>query len=401
MKKAVMYGAGNIGRGFIGQLLSQSGYEVVFLDINEKVINTLNKDKKYTITTVSNESTNQIVITNIRAINTNINPEEAIHEIKTCDIMATAVGANILKYISPIVAKGLYERSKLKAKPLNILLCENLMNVHHYFKSLLEIELTGSSEQTLKNIGFVEASIGRMVPVMLETTYPTDITVESFEVLHTDKEGFIEEIPQIKNMIAYAPFDVYIYRKLFMHNMGHAVTAYLGNLKGYTYIDEAISDTQIKYCVYACGLESAKAIAADGYPLAALIDFYDRLIYRFNNHKLKDTINRVGRDTKRKLTEQDRLTGAVNLCIKKNTPYAFLLLGIASGLLFEGEEDKESHQVYTEAKKDLIKAIKTYTNMNNEQDIKAIETIYHLLAKKDITSAIHYCERLKASKIKD
>ena len=42
--KAVMYGGGNIGRGFIGMLLSASGFEVQFVDVVDAVIETLNRD---------------------------------------------------------------------------------------------------------------------------------------------------------------------------------------------------------------------------------------------------------------------------------------------------------------------------------------------------------------------
>ena len=49
MKKAIQFGAGNIGRGFIGALLSKAGYHVVFADVNVEIINKINEDKCYTI----------------------------------------------------------------------------------------------------------------------------------------------------------------------------------------------------------------------------------------------------------------------------------------------------------------------------------------------------------------
>lgn len=401
MKKAVMYGAGNIGRGFIGQLLSQSGYEVIFLDINDIIIDTLNRDNKYTITAVSNDETKKIVVEHVRAINTKYHPEEAVKAIATCNIMATAVGANVLRFIAPIMAKGLSLRAETSQEPLNILLCENLLHVDAFLKSLLEIELGESSQHILRHVGFVEASIGRMVPVMLHETYPTDITVESFEVLHTDKNGFIGHIPTIKNMVSYAPFEVYIRRKLFMHNMGHAMTAYLGALKGYTYIHEAIQDIDIKYVVYAAGIESAKAIAADGFPLTELIDFYDRLIYRFNNEKLKDTIERVGKDTKRKLSQHDRLVGAINLCKQKGISYSYLLMGVAGGFLFDLDKNEQSMKLYHESIRDIKEAIQTYTGIHDEVDIKVISMLYELLEHKEFSKAISMCEKLKALNIVD
>jgi mannitol-1-phosphate 5-dehydrogenase len=46
---AVHFGAGNIGRGFIGQMLFASGYEICFIDVNQHVIDDINSLKQYYI----------------------------------------------------------------------------------------------------------------------------------------------------------------------------------------------------------------------------------------------------------------------------------------------------------------------------------------------------------------
>lgn len=40
---AVHFGAGNIGRGFIGNLLYQSGFETCFVDVNSELVNLINE----------------------------------------------------------------------------------------------------------------------------------------------------------------------------------------------------------------------------------------------------------------------------------------------------------------------------------------------------------------------
>ena len=113
MKKAVMYGAGNIGRGFIGELLSQSGYEVTFIDVAEPVVQHLQEHKKYPIRIVSTGGYEDVWVENVTAVSGN--NSEAIDAIADCDIMATAVGARILKFIVPNIVAGLRQRWK-KAK---------------------------------------------------------------------------------------------------------------------------------------------------------------------------------------------------------------------------------------------------------------------------------------------
>ena len=88
--KAVMYGGGNIGRGFIGALLSQSGYEVTFVDVVDAVVDTLNQNHKYPIRILSNEGYKDVDVLNVSAVNGN-NMDAVAEAIAGADIMATAV----------------------------------------------------------------------------------------------------------------------------------------------------------------------------------------------------------------------------------------------------------------------------------------------------------------------
>lgn len=92
MKKAIQFGAGNIGRGFIGSLLSKAGYHVVFADVNTEIIDKINKDKEYTIhvmdTVCSEEKVNDI--SGVISIN-----NEIYKEIVEAEIITTAVGPRI------------------------------------------------------------------------------------------------------------------------------------------------------------------------------------------------------------------------------------------------------------------------------------------------------------------
>ena len=136
MKKFIMYGAGNIGRGFIGQTFSLAGYKVGFIDINMAVIDKLNQDKCYPVNVVSNAGTEEIVVNNVYGIN-GADIELVSDEIASCELMATAIGVNVLKFIAKPIAKGIEKRSKISNKPLNIIICENLIGADEYLKGLI------------------------------------------------------------------------------------------------------------------------------------------------------------------------------------------------------------------------------------------------------------------------
>ena len=336
MKQAVMYGGGNIGRGFIGALLSQSGYGVTFVDVAEPVVCALQENKTYPVRYVTTEGSEDVWVQNVTAVNGN--DSDAVAEvIANCDIMATAVGVRVLKFIVPNIVAGLRRRWAAGAAPLNIIICENLMNANHVLEGMLKDMLTEEEKALFdKTVGLVEASIGRMVPVQTEEMKdgdPLRVCVERYGFLPVDKDAFKGEIPEIKNMVPYTPFDFYLKRKLYIHNMGHATCAYLGDLLGLTYIYEAIDVPDIYIIAKNAMLESAQALARQySAPIEPLMDHINDLLHRFTNAALGDTCQRVGGDPARKLSPEDRLIGAGKLALSLGITPSYIAVGAAAGL---------------------------------------------------------------------
>ena len=336
MKKAVMYGGGNIGRGFIGALLSQSGYQVTFIDVAEAVVTALQEKNTYPVRYVTSDGHEDVWIENVTAVNGN-DTESASDAIANCDIMATAVGARILKFIVPNIVAGLRKRWAKTDAPLNIIICENLMDANKVLEGMLKEQLTAEECALFdKTVGLVEASIGRMVPVQtdaMKAGEPLRVCVERYGFLPVDKAAFQGEIPDITNMVPCEPFDFYIKRKLYVHNMGHATCAYLGDLLGLEYIYQAIAVPEIRILVQNAMLESAAALAKMyDKPLQDLLDHITDLLYRFTNAALGDTCQRVGGDPARKLSPEDRLIGASKTAMEMGVAPAYISIGTAAGL---------------------------------------------------------------------
>ena len=113
MKRAIHFGAGNIGRGFIGLLLSKAGYEVTFVDVAEALVNDINERGQYYVEIVGDQP-ERILVENVKAINSNTNLEDLLAAFVEADIVTTAIGPNILKFIAPNIATTLDECSDAK-----------------------------------------------------------------------------------------------------------------------------------------------------------------------------------------------------------------------------------------------------------------------------------------------
>ena len=334
--RAVMYGAGNIGRGFIGPVFSRGGYKVQFVDVNQELVDALNTRGTYPLRVIRDMTYEDQPITNFMAINGR-EVDKVAEAIAGCDIMATAVGANILPLIAPVVADGLKRRFARTEKSLDIIVCENLMDANLVLAGLIKSHLL-PEEQALfdKRVGLVEASIGRMVPVQTDRMRegdPLRMCVEEYAFLPVDQEGFKGEIPELPGLTPFSPFDYYIRRKLFVHNMGHATCAYLGHYTGKTYITEAIRDADTAFITQNAMLESMAALYRRyQVPADALLQHIQDLLGRFANSGLGDTCQRVGADIPRKMAPDDRMIGSARLCLEMGLRPDYIALGAALAL---------------------------------------------------------------------
>lgn len=341
MKKAIQFGAGNIGRGFIGALLAKSGYHVVFADVNEAIINKINEDKEYTINIMDVQCFEE-KINNISGVLST--SKDILEEIKNSNIITTAVGSLVLPKIAITIAEGIKARKENNIEEyLNIIACENAVNASSQLKEEIVKYLNEKELEYLeKYIGFPNCSVDRIVPPVKSENI-LDVVVENFHEWNVEKTAFKGEIPSIEGMNLVDNLVAYIERKLFTLNTGHAITAYFGYLKGYKTIDESINDEKIYNFVRKAMIESGEALIAKyGFDRESHIKYIDKIISRFKNPYLKDDVARVGREPLRKLNKNDRLIKPLITARLYNIDSENLLLGVGAAMHYKNEEDEQS-----------------------------------------------------------
>lgn len=342
-KQAVHFGAGNIGRGFLGQLYFESGYHTTFVDVVPDVVAGLQQRCAYPLRIVE-ESSESITIENVTAVDGK-DLEAVAFKLAGADLASTAVGVHVLPHIAPALARGIEKRfSRSDAPPLNVIVCENLIHAGPFLREKVREHLSQEFHAVLdEKVGFVEASIGRMVPVMTEAQKAEDpllVCVEPYCELPVDAHGFKGAIPAIAHMKPMSNFGAYVERKLFVHNLSHAATAYLGFLRGHEFIWQAIRDDMVRDAVERATDESCRALAAKhGLLLEDLQAHRADLVRRYHNRALGDQVARVGRDPIRKLGPNDRLIGSANNCINYGISPDHIAFAVAAAIRYDDPSD--------------------------------------------------------------
>jgi mannitol-1-phosphate 5-dehydrogenase len=344
MPESIIFGAGNIGRGFIGQLFSESGFALTLVDIDQILLDAINARGAYIIRLVDNVQAVELSIHPVKAIHAS-DRESVVQTICRADLGATAVGARALPHIAPLVAEGITRRfQNNKFQPFNLIVCENLKDAAFTFRQMVNLHLSHDvKEYADAHLGLVDAVIGRMVPPPtpeMRNEDPGLILVEPYKELPVDRSGFIGDIPHVISMQPCDNFPAYTARKLYIHNCGHACLAYLGFLSRYEFGYQALADPKIfEQLNMALGEAKSGIVKEYGVEPEWLDEHIADLLRRFTNRALGDTIFRLGRDPLRKLAPTDRLVGAARLAEKAGIEPLALCAAVAAGYCFDPVDD--------------------------------------------------------------
>ncbi|MFF2448869.1 mannitol-1-phosphate 5-dehydrogenase [Neobacillus sp. NPDC058068] len=379
---AVHFGAGNIGRGFIGNLLYHSGYETCFVDVNSEIVNLLNEKNEYRVV-LAEPTQEEVTIKNVRAINSASNPEQVIATIAEADLVTTAIGPNILPLIAGLIADGLRKRVEQTDKPLNIIACENIIGGSSLLKAKIFEKLTADEQSQFDGrIGFPDSAVDRIVPNQVNVD-KLMVKVEPFYEWVVEEPKIIGEKPPVKGITYVQELVPYIERKLFTVNTGHALAAYFGYYFGMDTINRAMENKQILELVEGALKESgAFLVEKYGFNEEEHNKYIQKIIGRFSNSYIVDEVTRVARSPIRKLGPNDRLVSPARQyqeIVGKNPEY--LLKGIAAALMYDFQGDEEAVQVQAAINEQgLETTIEKLTQLDGTSSlIKGIIEQYHQL----------------------
>lgn len=338
--KAVHFGAGNIGRGFVGLLLHEGGYELVFSDVAAPLVDAINAVDSYTVHEVG-EGGRDTVVTGFRAVNSAEHPDEVIEEVAGANVVTTAVGPTILKFVAPHIVAGLALRDP-SSPPLQIMACENAINATDLLRDEIK-ELAGDAWDALAaRAVFANTAVDRIVPARPDGG-GVDVTVEPFYEWAIERPPFGDDPPNIPGAHFVDDLAPYIERKLFTVNTGHAATAYFGAQAGVEAIADALADEGIAARV-AATLEETSALlsAKHGLDPSSLADYRATILRRFRNAALPDTVWRVGRQPLRKLSRHERFVGPAAEAAERGLGVDALVAAMGAALAFDDSEDAQS-----------------------------------------------------------
>lgn len=380
MKKMIQIGAGNIGRACVGRLFHEAGYKVYFSDVLLDLLEMISKRGSYNVRMLGKDFDKTLVIDNVDEVPRD--EESLLKLFDEIEIITTAVGVNILPKIAPFVAKAINRRFDLKNdKPLNVIACENTTGASSKLKKSVYALLKDDVKRCMHGIvAFPNVAVDYIVPT-IKNEDPLTVTCENFADLIIDKDVFIGDLPEVEGLSLKQNLDAYVERKLFTLNTGYAITAYLGCQNNKDTIYNAINDENIKNVVLGAVRESgAVLIKRHGFKEDEHEAYIQKILSRFFNPYLEDSVLRVGREPIRKLSYNDRLIKPILGTLEYNLKHDNLVKGVVAAFQFYSEDDNESKELKrmldSESLADVVMKV---TGLKNEKTL--FDEIYNELNK--------------------
>ncbi|MGX7048171.1 mannitol-1-phosphate 5-dehydrogenase [Pseudolactococcus piscium] len=376
MKKAVHFGAGNIGRGFIGEVLHENEFAVTFVDVNETVIDALNARGSYEIELAEDAAT-RIPIHHVSGINNSKDPEAVVQAIKDAHIVTTAIGPNILPFIAELIAKGIQARRVGKIiAPIDFIACENMIGGSDFLKTKVISFLTEADIAYVDTyVGFPNAAVDRIVPGQTHVD-PLFVVVEPFSEWVIDESQLKNTVIHLKGVHYARELEPFIERKLFSVNTGHATVAYHGAYYGYKTIDTALQDARVMTALVNTQKETRNLLLAkwELFDEAELLAYHEKIRGRFVNPHLSDDISRVARTPIRKLGYNERFIRPIRELNDRNLSFASHLSTAAKLFKYKDATDEQAVELQNRlATEPLQTVITAVTGLKDRSLVKALE----------------------------
>ncbi|BDZ51233.1 mannitol-1-phosphate 5-dehydrogenase [Frondihabitans sucicola] len=345
-KKAVHFGAGNIGRGFVGQFLHASGYEVVFADVDPDVVQALRRQSSYEVHEVSGQrgtATDHVTtVSGYRSVDNRLEVDDVVRELATADVVTTSVGPRILPSLAATIGRGLAERAADRP-PVVIVACETAINASGTLAGF--VRQVVDDDDAFSRAVFANCEIDRIVP---EQSPGLDVTIESFAewIIETGPFSGRAAAPEIAGVTWVDDLAPFIDRKLFTVNTAHATAAYYGWARGIGSVRDALAEPAVHAEVLAVLAETkALLVAKYGVDPDEQQAYIEKNLQRISNPHLPDTTGRVGRNPLSKLSRHERLVGPAAQLAERGLPADALVRAVRAALDFNVPDDVESREL--------------------------------------------------------
>lgn len=339
--KGVHFGAGNIGRGFIGQLLNQAGYETTFVDIQDRIVEALKKQQHYDVI-LADESEEHFTVDKVTALHSEEDSAAVVESVVEADLVSTAVGPNVLPAIGELLAEGLAARARNGGPTVNVIACENMVGGSEALRGYVMQHVDSGNAEAVEEIaGFPNAAVDRIVPE--QSPEGLDVTVEPFYEWVVDESQVKGQKPDVDGITYVSDLSPYIERKLFTVNTGHAAVAYLGYAHGLPTIAEAVGDDPVREKVSGVLDETGRLLVEKhGFDEEEHARYKEKILSRFGNPYISDEVTRVARTPMRKLGREERLVSPALQLLERGHEPVCLAEVISAVLRYDDPRDKES-----------------------------------------------------------
>ena len=298
-KIAVHFGAGNVGRGFIAPLLQENGYHVIFVDSSSDLVEKINSQKEYKVTSYDSESTKDSFVEKTRALHTE--QDQQLKEIlNRASLVTSSVGPNNLRLIANLLDKHLEEKVDFIA----------FENMHRASTYVLE-----QKDSLRRKIQQHDVVVDKIIP--LQKIENLDLLVESFGSIVFDQEQYTDKLIALSEVVSKGDYEKEFTKKLWLLNGLHVCLAYYGLSKGAEYIHELYGHKDHEEFIEKINREYLKAYAFySNQNVEEVLEYQNEINLRFSSKKSKDQTKRIARNPEIKFSKSERVHGPLKYLIK-------------------------------------------------------------------------------------